>query len=107
MERNKSIEQYLLLDKYKGLQLTDSESLLGDDEECSECAFIFSKAILEFSNKDGYLVIAEVVGNSGRLENKSYAVLRGGCWLASHTPFDTHRSRQTLHGWQLADGSCS
>ena len=33
--------------------------------------------------------------------NKSYAVLRGGCWLASHTPFRTH----TAQDRRYTDGS--
>ena len=33
--------------------------------------------------------------------NKSYAVLRGGCWLASHTPFKTH----TAQDRRYTDGS--
>ncbi len=33
--------------------------------------------------------------------NKSYAVLRGGCWLASHTPFETH----TAQDRRYTDGS--
>ena len=42
----------------------------------------------------------------GVLKNKSYAVLRGGCWLASHTPFETHTAqdrRYTDGSFQMAD----
>jgi hypothetical protein len=65
VESANKVSHSRLLDncKYKDLQFIDPEGILGDDNVYTECTFISWDANREFSKKDGYMVVAEVLAN--------------------------------------------